>query len=324
MTINTSLKIRIHKAIDVLPPAHLLPLSIGEMVTSLEKGKIRLQDYVFNQEFCLMVKIYDKKRQRLIMKCSRHKKKTRNTRKVKKKNKKKSVINVAFIDCRYRVKITFRKKREKEEQWQIIVLKDEHNHSMILDSFVFSNHKDRDPYREKTMQLTTSLRSSFIKYKQTQRIMKTQRLDITSKEYYNLIKFIDKKISQEQLTLILKTVELKNFHVRCLKKYVMKNDVRKHQVIELFFFCNTLQIRFARRFVSDFVIQTDATFNTNHLNMPLSVLMSITNTVKSFAVAYCFVSSESIEVFIFINSCIRDLIFHDDCSESAVMLGDFS
>ncbi len=104
----------------------------------------------------------------------------------------------------------------------------------------------------------------------------------------------------------------------------MKNNVRKHQLIEHFFFCNADQIRFARRFVCDFVIQTNATFNTNQLNMFLSVLISITNTVKSFAVTYCFVNSESVEMFIFINCCIRDLLFHDDCPESAIMLKDFS
>jgi hypothetical protein len=61
------------------------------------------------------------------------------------------------------------------------VLEDEHNHSMALDPFVFSNHKDRDPYREEAMQLATGLRSSSTKYKQAQRTMKTQGLDITSK-----------------------------------------------------------------------------------------------------------------------------------------------
>jgi hypothetical protein len=116
MTINASLKVRIRKTIDLLSSAHLLPPSTDEMMTSPEKEKIRLQDYAFTQRFSLMVKSYDKKRQRLIMKCSRHKKKTRNTRKIKKKDKKKTAINVAFNNCRYRVKMTFRKKREKEDQ----------------------------------------------------------------------------------------------------------------------------------------------------------------------------------------------------------------
>ncbi len=105
----------------------------------------------------------------------------------------------------------------------------------------------------------------------------------------------------------------------------MENEVRTHQVIEhFFFFCNGDQIRFVRRFVSGFVIQTDATFNINHLNMPLSVLIGVTNIFKTFSVAYCFVTSESVEVFSFINAYVRDLIFHDNCLGPSVMLGDFS
>jgi hypothetical protein len=116
MIINASLKVRIRKTIDLLSFAHFLSLSIDEMMTSSEKEKIRLQDYVFTQKFSLMMKFYDKKRQRLVMKCSRHKKKTRNTRKIKKKDKKKTAINVVFNNSRYRVKMTFRKKEEKENQ----------------------------------------------------------------------------------------------------------------------------------------------------------------------------------------------------------------
>ena len=48
------------------------------------------------------------------------------------------------------------------------------------------------------------------------------------KIYYNLIKSIDKKIPQKQLNLALKILKLKRFHVRCLKKYVMKNEIRTH------------------------------------------------------------------------------------------------
>lgn len=195
---------------------------------------------------------------------------------------------------------------------------------MSVDSFTFSDHKSRDLYHEKAMQLTVGLRSSFIRYRQAKRTMQTQGLDIDNKAYYNLIRSTGRKTPQEQLALALKTAELKGFHVRCLKKYVVKNDVRKNQVIEHYFFCNADQIRYARRFVSNFIIQTDATFNINHLNMPLSVLVGIINTFRSFAVAYCFVSSKSIEVFIFISSCIRDLIFHDDCPRPKIMLSDFS
>ena len=63
----------------------------------------------------------------------------------------------------------------------------------------------------------------------------------------------------------------------------------------------------ARQFVSGFLIQTNATFNTNKLNMSLSILYGVTNTILSFPVAYVFISSESTEAFKFINGCCKEL-----------------
>jgi hypothetical protein len=113
MTINASLDVKIRKMIDLLPSTHRLPPITDEMISDLDEGKIRLQDYAFTQRFCLMIESYDKKRQRLIMKCSRHKRKTRNTRKLKEEDRYQTIINVIFNDCRYRVKITYIKKKKQ-------------------------------------------------------------------------------------------------------------------------------------------------------------------------------------------------------------------
>ena len=58
--------------------------------------------------------------------------------------------------------------------------------------------------------------------------------------------------------------------------------------------------------------------------MSLSVLIKVTNTLRSFSIAYCFVSNESAEAFIFMNSCLQDLFFHDECPSPTVIIGDFS
>ncbi len=50
----------------------------------------------------------------------------------------------------------------------------------------------------------------------------------------------------------------------------------------------------------DFLSRTDATFNTNGLNMLPSILLGVTNAMSSFPVAYIFISSESAEAFKFI------------------------
>jgi hypothetical protein len=52
------------------------------------------------------------------------------------------------------------------------------------------------------------------------------------------------------------------------------------------------QIRLARRFVSSFIYKTNATFNTNYLKMPLSVMVSINNTSKTFPITFYYITLE--------------------------------
>ena len=50
----------------------------------------------------------------------------------------------------------------------------------------------------------------------------------------------------------------------------------------------------------------------------------MTNTLKTVPIAYCFIESESTQAFLFMNDCMKDLFFYDDCSGPAVLLGDFA
>jgi hypothetical protein len=83
------------------------------------------------------------------------------------------------------------------------------------------------------------------------------------------------------------------------------------------------QIKLARRFVSGFIYETDATFNTNCLKLPLSVMVGIDNTGKTFPMAYCYIMSESAASFKWIGEQLTDLAFYD-YPEAALICGDFS
>ena len=79
-----------------------------------------------------------------------------------------------------------------------------------------------------------------------------------------------------------------------------------------------------QRFVNSFVVQSDAIFNTNELNIPLSILVGITNTMSGFLLAYILIFFEFAEAFKFVNASCKELFFWDDWPGPAVMLGDFS
>ena len=105
-------------------------------------------------------------------------------------------------------------------------------------------------------------------------------------------------------------MEALGFHVRPLIKTIWSSDgkVAVGRVMEQIFFCSSAQITMTRRFISGFIMQTDATFNINKLRLLLSTCIGVTNTGKTFSFCHSFISSESTEAFTYMWKCIYDLI----------------
>ncbi len=73
------------------------------------------------------------------------------------------------------------------------------------------------------------------------------------------------------------------------------------------------------------MVETDATSNTNRLNMPLSVFLGITNTGLSFPAAYYYISSELKESFLFMFTYMQEIMFYDECpGPYIIILEDFA
>jgi len=129
---------------------------------------------------------------------------------------------------------------------------------------------------------------------------------------------------QEELQHILQLLEDKGIHPQCHEEYTVdSNGEQTGRVIKDLFWMSPEQIKMARWFVSGFMYETDATFNTNHLKLPLSVMVGIDNCGQIFPMAYCYITSESAASFKFIAEQLTDLAFYD-CPEAAVIVGDFS
>jgi hypothetical protein len=68
--------------------------------------------------------------------------------------------------------------------------------------------------------------------------------------------------------------------------------------------------------------ETDATFNTNVLRLPLSVMVVIDNTGATFPSTYCYITLESAASFKWVAKQLSELCF-TDCPEPALICGDF-
>jgi hypothetical protein len=83
------------------------------------------------------------------------------------------------------------------------------------------------------------------------------------------------------------------------------------------------QIKIAQQFVSSFMYETDATFNTNSLKLLLSVIVGINNCRKTFPIVYYYITLESTASFKFVVDQLSDLAFYN-CLEATVIVRDFA
>jgi MULE transposase domain len=123
--------------------------------------------------------------------------------------------------------------------------------------------------------------------------------------------------------LILQTLKEEGVHPWFCTEYVVKDGIRTRCVIKDLFWQSAEQIRITRQFVSGFMYKTDATFNTNNLRLPLSVIVGIDNTGKTFPIAYCYITLEFAVSFKWIAKQLTNLAFYN-CPKADIIVGDFS
>ena len=320
---HQSVSNKLQRACRAIAARHKLPPEDGETFADQNLGQLRIQDYAFTQGFAVVKTHEDnsESRKMVTLQCTRHGKKTRNTRGLTEKERKRHATHVQFLECPYKAKLRYRK---REKDWKLSITSSEHSHEMLEDPFQLKEHRYRDPDRVAACAEGAALRATQTPYSAARRIMRIKGLHLSQNDYYNLVEYSKARTPAQEVQYALKTLENRGFHIRIKEKYLVEGDTRQGQEIQFFFFCNRDQILFARRYASHFLVQTDATFTTNANELPLSVIVCVTNLMRSFPIAYCFIASESADAFIFMNECMRELFFHDSCRGPAVILGDFA
>jgi hypothetical protein len=110
---------------------------------------------------------------------------------------------------------------------------------------------------------------------------------------------------------VITILELNGFYPRTRDEYIIEGGIRTKRVIRDIFFMSDKQIRLARRFVSGFLYETNATFSTNTRRLPLSVIVGINNTRYIFPMAFIFIITESAKSFKFARECLTNLCFYN-------------
>ena len=159
----------------------------------------------------------------MVLDCSRHHTKERNTRKLSEEERVRKHTKVTFNDCKYRLRL----KKTKEETWRLVITHSEHNHLMATDPFSFVQHHSRDPDRAEALDFAKSLRNSSTKYGQATRTLQIKGLRLSKNDYYNLARSEESHSPEEELQFASSTLKAEGFHVRCMEKYLVENNLPK-------------------------------------------------------------------------------------------------
>jgi MULE transposase domain len=149
---------------------------------------------------------------------------------------------------------------------------------------------------------------------------------VSAKDYYNTVrKEIPDKAKPKTIVALLRMLKDNGFVYRT--RVSVKEDEYgtsiARKLVQLFW-AHRKQLQAAQRFIADWAIIIDGTFNTNKLRLPLLVCMGVLNTNKTFPVAFSFCPSESAESIGFIWECLKAECFIDGIYAPRIVIGDWA
>jgi hypothetical protein len=320
-TVTEQLARRIDEAFEAIPISNRLAPLQGEVFSDPDDAFQRIQDWAFTQGYAFVTA--SKVATRVRFDCIHHKTETRNTRKTAEEDRQRVETHVRGTGCLYGVYISVQKKYGG--QWVFGYSKHtDHNHPPSPDPFQLLPHRHRRPGFKQALQIASTHRGT-IGFAASSDILSKMGLELDRKAFYNLQrKESEGQISsQEEALLILSYLEGENFHVEINEEYVLGpgGERVKRVVKDIIWFSNE-QIRMAQRFVSEFLLEGDATFSTNERNMLLQNLIGVDNTGTTFGVLQAFITSESKSFWKFLNKVLA-LYFFFKCPAFRVLCADF-
>ncbi len=98
-----------------------------------------------------------------------------------------------------------------------------------------------------------------------------------------------------------------------IQYFYMLNDINIliQKNIEQIFLLNNYQWELFKRFISNFMMKTDAIFNINALKMLLFMTINVINMTMIFSICFSFVISEFEEIFNFFIQYMHEKLFND-------------
>jgi hypothetical protein len=306
----------VERAVNLLPLIWLLHLQTGEIFNDLDHCNRRLRGYALAEGFDIVRKGGGfRSNPSWQFYCLHHGESTRNYRKLEDRveldeegsiisNRQRDGTTVRQLGCQWEGLCSFKSigKQRTEPKGYILTMKcGTHNgHKLADDPFQFQGHlKDSEEFR--------------------------QAISQAKKHRQQVLPYSDSRRLIETIVALLRMLEDNGFVYRTrvsIEEDEYGTSIAR-KLIQLFW-AHRKQLQAAQRFVADWAIIIDGTFNTNELRLPLLVCVGVLNTNKIFPVAFSFCPSESTESISFVWECLKAECFIDSICAPRVVIGDWA
>ncbi|KAL2048394.1 hypothetical protein N7G274_000305 [Stereocaulon virgatum] len=192
------------------------------------------------------------------------------------------------MGCRWSVSLSYKRlhRNQPEPQAWILCVKEdrlEHSHALQAHALSYEAHKARWPDYAEAQQMALTHRLSNLPYAESDRILANTPkeydgdLHISKKKYYNLIPSTTRADQDILLGFLqsLEALDADDLIPKCRYEYVLNDGIPVKKILKQVYFLDTQQRRWTKRFCADFLVELDATFNTNKLKLLLLVAISL-------------------------------------------------
>jgi hypothetical protein len=312
----------------------------GEVFGSKAECKARLQGFALSQGFAVVVgKSSQDGTPRTEFLCIHHDTVTRNHRgledevekdsegKITSKRQRDNTQVMQKFDCGWRGMVSHRfpYAGAVDRIWILIMTCASHTHAM-KNPFAYQVHVRNTVEYQILTAKARNMRMAMVFYSSSRRVLQMEGLGFTidSTTYYNTVRHNrpsadDCQTIQGLLVALADANFFWRFRVECEEDPA--GNVISQKLIQIFFMSKQ-QVVLAQRFVAGFVLVVDSTFNTNSLRLPLLIAVGITNSGKTFPVAFSYCRSESKESYDFFFQSLKEEVFAGDIQSLKMIVDD--
>jgi MULE transposase domain len=335
----------VERMVNALPPSYLLPPSSGEVFATIDDCTSRLRGYALAEGFDVVKhgggtrKIPGSR-----YRCLFHGSNTQNHRKLEDhvekdpegritSKRQRDATSVRQLQCTWSAICSFKiigKRSVGERGFVLTVQCDTHEgHQLVDDPFVFPAHLKSSEEFQEALRQAKKHREQVLPYSVSRRLIDAEEFGVmlSSRDYYNTVrKEMPDKAKPKTIIALLRVLEDQQFVYQTrfeveVDKITGKTVARK--LVQLFF-AHRAQLDAAARFVADWSIVIDGTFNTNELRLPLLVCVGVLSTNRTFPVAFSYCPSESAESIGFVWESLKAECFTPGIAPPRVIIGDWA